>query len=200
MRQKMHVHASVDEADIGLIRDAKEQGRPVHFTVDAYPDDLFEGSIEEVRFSSTETQNVVTYPVIVAAANPELKLLPGMTASISFRVEERPDVTKIPNAALRFYPEKKHVREEDQKLLEGTDWEKEKNEDEPDVMLSAEEKAEARKSRNKRHVWVAEGSKLKAIAVVTGLSDSKFTELVSGELAVDTKLVTGINPKKGWGG
>lgn len=199
MREKMHVYASVDEADIGLIRVAEKHGRPVHFTVDAYPDDLFEGKIEEVRFSSTELQNVVTYPVIVATANPDLKLLPGMTASISFRVEERLDVVKIPNAALRFYPQKKHVRKEDQKLLEGTDWETENKTDEPDVMLSAEEKAEARKSRNKRHVWVAEGTLLKAVAVVTGLSDSKFTELVSGDIAVDTKLVTGINPKKGWG-
>jgi len=200
MREKMHVYASVDEADIGLIRSAQKHGRAVHFTVDAYPDDLFEGEIEEVRFSSNELQNVVTYPVIVAASNPELKLLPGMTASISFRVDERDDVVKIPNSALRFYPDKKNVRKEDQKLLEGTDWEKENKEETPDVLLSAEEKAEMRKSRNKRHVWVAEGSKLKAVAVVTGLSDSKFTELVSGDITPNTKLVTGINPKKGWGG
>ncbi len=199
MREKMHVYASVDEADIGLIRVAQKNGRPVHFTVDAYPDDLFEGEIEEVRFSSTETQNVVTYPVIVAAANPDLKLLPGMTASISFRVEERLDVVKIPNSALRFYPQKKHVRKEDQELLEGTEWDKKDQDDEPDIMLSAEEKAEARRSRNRRHVWVAIGAKLKAVAVVTGLSDSKFTELVSGDVTVGMKLVAGITPKKGWG-
>jgi len=130
--------------------------------------------------------------------NTDLKLLPGMTASISFRVEERLEVVKIPNSTLRFYPQKKHVRKEDHELLEGTDWEN-KDDDQPDVMLSAEEKAEARKARNKRHVWVAEGTKLKAVAVVTGLSDSKFTELVSGDVTVDTKLVTGIKPKKRWG-
>ncbi len=200
MREKMHIVAAVDEADIGLIREAKANGQPAHFTVDAYPADLFEGVIEEVRFSSTELQNVVTYPVIVAAANPELKLLPGMTASISFRVDERKDAVKIPNAALRFYPDKKHVREEDKKLLEGTNWEQDQGEEQPDVMLSAEEKALARVNRNKRHIWVAAGSKLKAVAVETGLSDSKFTELVSGDVTPGMELVTGINPKPGWGG
>jgi HlyD family secretion protein len=190
MREKMHIYASVDEADIGLIRGAQKAGRPVHFTVDAYPDDLFEGTIEEIRFSSTETQNVVTYPVIVAAPNPDLKLLPGMTANISFRVAEKEDVVKIPNTALRFYPELKHVRQEDRKLLEGQDWEKEN--DEQDAVLSAEQKAEARKKRSRRHVWVLEGEQLKAIEVEIGLSDSKFTELVSGDVEEGKKLVAGI--------
>jgi len=69
MDKKMHIFASVDEADIGLIRSAQEKNNPVEFTVDAYPDDLFVGEIEQIRFSSTETQSVVTYPVVVAAAN-----------------------------------------------------------------------------------------------------------------------------------
>ena len=103
MREKMHVFADVDESEIGLIRKAAEGEQPVSFTVDAYPDDLFQGLIEEVRFSSTTTQNVVTYPVVVGCANPELKLLPGMTADLSFQVKEVEDVIKIPKAALRFY-------------------------------------------------------------------------------------------------
>ena len=119
MRKKMHIHALVDEADIGLIRQAQQEQKKVIFTVDAYLDDLFEGVVEEVRLSSTTTQNVVTYPVIVAAPNPDLKLLPGMTANISFQVEERQEVIKIPNAALRFYPKPEQVREEDRQLLEG---------------------------------------------------------------------------------
>lgn len=199
MRNKMHVYASVDEADIGLIRNAQERGRPVHFTVDAYPEDLFTGTIEEIRFSSTETQNVVTYPVVVAAPNPDLKLLPGMTAAISFRVDERHDVVKIPNAALRFYPDVKYVRKEDQKLLEGTDWDKSEA-DEDTGALSAEEKAEARKKQNRRHVWIVEGDKLRALEVTIGLSDSKFTELAEGNLQSGTKLVTGIEPRQAFGG
>ncbi|MBC8352416.1 MAG: efflux RND transporter periplasmic adaptor subunit [Planctomycetes bacterium] len=198
MREKMHIYASVDEADIGLIRAAQEKGRPVHFTVDAYRDDLFEGVIEEIRFSSTELQNVVTYPVIIAAPNPDLKLLPGMTASISFRVDESEDIIRIPNSALRFYPDVKHVREEDRKLLEGKNWEQEADEDD-DVVLSALEKAATRKKRNRRHVWVVDGEFLKAIEVETGLSDSKYFEMVSGDLKEGQKLVSGIEPKKGFG-
>ena len=189
MRKEMHIYASVDEADIGLIRQAQQHGQMVEFTVDAYPDDLFEGQIEEIRFSSTELQNVVTYPVIVSAPNPDLKLLPGMTASISFRVDERPDVLKVPNSALRFYPDAKRVRKEDRKLLEGATWEK--SEQDSQVSSSAAEKAEARQKRNRRHVWVSEEDKLRAIEVVAGLSDSKFSELVSGKLKEGQELVTG---------
>ncbi|MFM7074367.1 MAG: efflux RND transporter periplasmic adaptor subunit, partial [Planctomycetota bacterium] len=120
MKEKMHIHASVDEADIGLIRNAKLENLPVKFTIDAYPDDLFEGRIEEIRLSSTTTQNVVTYPVIVAAPNRELKLLPGMTASLSFQVDRRGEAIKIPNAALRFYPDARYVHPDDRSILEGS--------------------------------------------------------------------------------
>ncbi|HID78079.1 MAG TPA: efflux RND transporter periplasmic adaptor subunit, partial [Planctomycetaceae bacterium] len=104
MDQWMYVYASVDEADIGLIRRAADRNEKVEFTVDAYPDDLFEGSIHQVRINPTETQNVVTYPVVVKAPNRDRKLLPGMTANLSFHIETRKNVLKIPNAALRFYP------------------------------------------------------------------------------------------------
>ena len=159
---------------------------------------MFEGQIEEIRFSSTELQNVVTYPVIVASPNPDLKLLPGMTASISFHVDESEDVIRIPNAALRFYPDVKHVREEDRKLLEGKDWEQEADAVD-DAVMSADERAEARKKRNMRHVWAVDGEFLKAVEVQTGLSDSKYTELVAGDVKEGQKLVTGIEPKKGFG-
>ncbi len=193
MEKKMHVYASVDEADIGYIRQAQAEGRPVRFTVDAYPDDLFDGRIEEVRFSSTTNQNVVTYPVIVAAPNPELKLLPGMTASLSFEIADRQQVIKIPNSALRFYPEIKYVRPEDRKLLEGADEEADNTTE--DQALSAAEKAAARRDRNRRHVWAVDGDFLRAIEVITGLTDSKFTEMTEGDLKEGQMLVTGIQPK-----
>jgi HlyD family secretion protein len=200
MRKKMHVHASVDEADIGLINAAKLGGRPVTFTVDAYPDDLFDGTIEEIRLSSTTTQNVVTYPVVVGAPNVELKLLPGMTASISFEVDRRTNIVKIPNSALRFFPQAQHVREADKKLIEGK-LEEDEDQQKQEVRLSAQERSEARRKRNRRHVWVQEGAKLKAIEVQTGISEGQFTELVSGDLKEGDKLVIGIQPPKpGWGG
>ena len=195
MRKEMHVFASVDEADIGLIRDAQETGQPVRFTVDAYPDDLFEGKIFQIRKNSTTTQNVVTYPVVVSAPNPDLKLLPGMTASISFQVGESDDVPRIPNAALRFYPQREQVRPEDRKLLEGAE-PPEGAEAQVEESLSAEEKAEVRRRRSRRHVWVVDGDFLRAVEVDTGLSDSKYTELVSGDVREGRKLVTGIQPKE----
>jgi HlyD family secretion protein len=200
MREKMHVHASVDEADIGYILEAKKRALPVTFTVDAYSD-LFEGVIEEVRLSSTTTQNVVTYPVIVAAPNPELKLLPGMTASISFEVERRDDVVKVPNSALRFFPQVQHVRPEDKPLLEGKQDVNNEEEQVTESSLAASERAAARKKRNRRHVWVQEGIKLKAVEVETGISDSYFTELVSGDLKPGAKLVIGLQANTaGFGG
>jgi HlyD family secretion protein len=199
MRKKMLVHASVDEADIGLIHAAQRKSLPVSFTVDAYPDDLFEGQIEEIRLSSTVTQNVVTYPVVVSAANPELKLLPGMTASISFEVDRRTEVVKIPNAALRYFPQAQHVRESDKALLEGGHDPKQDEKEITDAVVSASERATARKKRNLRHVWVADGPKVKAVAVQTGLSDSQFTEMVSGDLAKGDKLIIGIQPPVAWG-
>ncbi|HMC09842.1 MAG TPA: efflux RND transporter periplasmic adaptor subunit, partial [Pirellulaceae bacterium] len=199
MRKHMYVHASVDEADIGLIQEAKDQERPVSFTVDAHGD-LFQGKVEEIRLSSATTQNVVTYPVVVSAPNPDLKLLPGMTASISFEVDRRTEVVKIPNSALRFFPQPQYVRAEDKALLEGNQDSK-SNADEQitDSVLAANERAEARKKRNRRHVWVREGFKLKAVEVETGISDSYFTEMVTGKLKAGDDLVIGLKPPVAWG-
>jgi HlyD family secretion protein len=196
MRKKMHILATVDEADIGLIRQAKDRKLPVKFTVDAYPDDLFEGVIEQVRFSSTTTQNVVTYPVIVAAANPDLKLLPGMTASISFQVDDTKESTRIPNAALRYFPRPEQVRPEDRKLLEGVQREERKDEDTANAKQTAADKAEARRNRSRRHVWLLEGDLLRAVPVVTGPSDNKNTLLVSGELKEGQQIVVGVQPRQ----
>ncbi|HEY1380934.1 MAG TPA: efflux RND transporter periplasmic adaptor subunit [Gemmataceae bacterium] len=196
MRKEMRVFASVDEADIGQIREAQRTGQPARFTVDAYPDDLFSGTIFQIRQNSTTTQNVVTYPVVVSAPNPDLKLLPGMTASLSFQVGEMKNVLRVPNAALRFYPQREQVRPEDRKLLEvaaGTTTEN--DQDRSDTNLSAQDKADARRKRNRRHVWVVDGEWLRAVEVTVGLSDSKHTELVSGELHEGDKLVTGVQPK-----
>lgn len=196
MRKEILVYASVDEADIGQIRNAQRTGQPVRFTVDAYPDDLFVGKIFQIRQNATTTQNVVTYPVVVSAPNPELKLVPGMTASLSFQVGEAKDVVRIPNAALRFYPQKEQVRPEDRKLLEAaTVTPSAEEQDRSDSNLSAMDKADARRKRNRRHVWIADGPLLRAVEVVTGLSDSKHTEVVSGDLKGGEKLVTGVQPK-----
>ena len=108
---KMQVQCSVDEADIGRVK----EGQKVRFTVDAFQGEIFNGEIRQVRNSPTTTQNVVTYPTIIDAPNPSLKLRPGMTATVSIITGEARGVVKIPNTALRFTPQ--ISQEEIQKLL-----------------------------------------------------------------------------------
>ncbi|MGQ9371741.1 efflux RND transporter periplasmic adaptor subunit [Azospirillum sp. A39] len=96
----MEVLANIDESDIGRVR----VGQPVAFTVGAYPGESFQGAVREVRLAPEEEQNVVTYIVAVSAENPDLRLLPGMTANLRITVDERPSVLKVANAALRFRP------------------------------------------------------------------------------------------------
>ena len=97
---KMQVECDVDEADVGKIK----EGLKVRFTVDAFPENTFQGTVKQVRFSPTVTQNVVTYTTIVDAENPELKLRPGMTATVSIITGEAKGVLRVPNGALRFTP------------------------------------------------------------------------------------------------
>ncbi|MEO8268957.1 MAG: efflux RND transporter periplasmic adaptor subunit [Aureliella sp.] len=195
LREKVHVFASVDEADIGLIQTAEKEKFPVTFTVDAHPDEVFKGEIEQIRVSGAATSNVVTYPVVIAASNPDLKLLPGMTASISFEVDSVRDVPKLPNAALRFFPDDvKLVREPDRYLIDGSAWKsnvKTEAKDEEDANRTATEKAEAEKKKNQRHVWVVDGDFLKAVSITTGLTENRFTEMVQGDLKAGDALVTG---------
>ena len=97
---KMQVQASVDEADIGKIKN----GQDVSFTVDAYPDLTFSGTVSQIRLQPSITQNVVDYTVIIDVPNPDLKLMPGMTANITVMIQQAQNVTKIPASALKFWP------------------------------------------------------------------------------------------------
>ena len=101
----MQVVADVDEADIG---DVKE-GERVSFTVDAYPDDTFEGTVKQVRQEATTTNNVVTYEVVISAPNADLKLKPGLTANVTIYTAERKGVLSVQSKALRFTPQKETV-------------------------------------------------------------------------------------------
>ena len=195
MRERMHIFADVDEVDIGKIIKAWSEKRPVKFTVDAYPEDLFEGVIAEVRYSSTETQNVVTYPVVVETSNPDLKLLPGMTATIEFQIEKKENVTRIPNAAIRFLPDAKYVHEDDKAIIDGTAFENVED-DGQEVELTASQKQEAEIKRRRRHVWYVDGEKLRAIEIKIGISDNRYTEVLEGDVEGRT-LVSGIKPKGG---
>lgn len=194
MRREMRIFASVDEADIGQIRRAQESGKAVEFAVDAYPGEVFTGKIAQIRLASTTSQNVVTYPVVLSTPNPDLKLLPGMTAEISFQVDKRENVIKVPNAALRFYPLRDHVREADRAILDGTAMEA--DDQARGEAPSASAKAEAEGERKRRHVWVVEpDGLLRGIPVVAGIGDHRSTEIVSGAVEPGQRLVVGIAPK-----
>jgi HlyD family secretion protein len=161
--------------------------------VDAYPHDLFEGKIPKVtgiRRNGTTTQNVVTYPVIVEAPNPELKLMPGMTANISFLVETRANVLRVPAAALRFTPQPAHVHPDDKALLTATP---DRQAQDAGVKLSASQKAAMAKGRTKRVVWYFDGEHLRGVKVTLGLIDSQFAELIEGDLEEGQELVTALD-------
>ncbi|MBU6386125.1 MAG: efflux RND transporter periplasmic adaptor subunit [Planctomycetes bacterium] len=195
MDQRMHIYASVDEADIGWISKAMETGQLVRFTVDAYPDELFDqGKIVQVRLSSKEEQNVITYPVIVQTPNQGMKLLPGMTANLSFQINRKSNILKVPNPALRFYPNREKVHPDDRKILDGFEDQKEFA-DSPKT-VSADEKADNSRALSFRHVWVDDGKFLRAKKVKIGISDNRYTELIEGELKPGEELVIGEKIKK----
>jgi len=134
---------------------------------------------------------------VVTTSNPDLELLPGMTASLSFQVDERADVIKVPNAALRFYPAANQVRREDAPILEGKEETKTDEDGNAGVSLqslSIAERARLRKERSRHHVWVTDGDLLRAIEVKTGLTDGQYTEVASGAVKSADVLVIGFQP------
>jgi HlyD family secretion protein len=219
--QKVYVYASVDEADIGMICQAQSRDEPVSFSVDAYPNDAFQGKIAQVRLNPTTVQNVVTYTVIVESPNPGRKLLPGMTANLTFQIEKHQDVLLIPNVALRFRPKADQVRPADRAILDGetdsspnnsasdkttdkTDKTAEKTanttgDKTPDkatenttvAAVANDGKASLERSRTHKHVWVADGEWLSAVEVVIGVSDKNCTEITSGNLAQGQEVILG---------
>ncbi len=155
----MRVIADVDEADIGEVK----EGQRVTFTVDAYPDDVFEGAVTQVRQEATTESNVVTYEVVISAPNDNLKLKPGLTANVTIFTIERDHVLCVPSKALKFNPSEPFI---------------------PKGMTIEPSDA-------KTKVWVKEGSNLKAVPVVTGITANGFTQIESG-ITVGTEIATGI--------
>lgn len=169
---QMQVIADVDEADIGGVK----EGQRVEFTVDAYPNDTFEGTVTQVRLEATEESNVVTYEVVISAHNPDLKLKPGLTANVTIYIAERRDVVNIPVKALRFVP------------------------DPPSGKAPAPEQApqpQAPDNDSLQTVWVQEGQAWKPRQVKVGMNNGVNVEICSGlnegeVVAVDRKSNAGM--------
>lgn len=161
---KMQIDSSFAEADIGSIK----VGQLVRFNVDAFPNRNFQGKVRQIRLNPTTQQNVVTYDVVVAVDNPEQILMPGMTAYVNIVVAQHNNVLLIPNAALRFKPQA----------------------DTP--LTGAANVSEIKQSkRNAAHamVYVPQGQQLKPVAIDTGISDSRNTEAIAGDLKPGDKVV-----------
>lgn len=168
--RRMQVWASVNEADIGELK----VGTPVSFTVDAFPDDTFHGVVEQVRFDASMTQNVVIYTVVVSTNNAELKLLPYLTANVTFEVNRRDDVLTVPQGALRYEPRPELIvaGPESNATTSKPD----------DAMASAD---------NQGIVWVRRGNGVAPVEVTLGVSDRSRVEVIGGELEAGMEVVLG---------
>ena len=165
----MRVIADIDEADIGGVK----EGQRVTFTVDAFPEDKFEGQVTQVRQQATTESNVVTYEVVISAPNKDLKLKPGLTANVTIYTMEKNGVLAAPAKALRFTPNEALLQEGQQ----------------------IEDVEAAQK------VWTLEGNTFKAHAVQTGTTNGMMTEIVSGidegtEVLVDFSISGGDMPQQ----
>jgi HlyD family secretion protein len=153
---RMQVDTNVSESDIGGVK----EGDPASFTVDAFPKRVFHGKVTQLRQSPQTVQNVVTYDAVVGLDNTDLALKPGMTASARIVVDQRQDVLRVPNQALRYAP----------------------------GGVSASETPAA--GRRQAHVWVLRDGTRSEIPVEIGLSDENYTEIVKGELRAGDEVIT----------
>jgi len=165
---KMRVECAVDEADVGKVK----EGQKVRFAVEAFPEETFNGRVVQIRDEPDTSENVVTYTTIVEVSNPETKLMPGMTATVSIVTAEARNVLKIPNGALRYRPAGAPPRPVDKPT----------------------DKAALTQTGARRipFVWIqGPNKKLIPVLIKTGITDNVYTEIVSGDLKEGDIVVTG---------
>jgi HlyD family secretion protein len=194
----MQVDTNVAEADIGRI----QVGQKASFTVDAYPGEHFKGRIRQIRVSPQTVQNVVTYDVVIDVDNPELKLLPGMTANAEFVTSRREDVLKVSNAAFRFHPpadllpsmEQRH-HQHGEARAEGRTGEGKT----PEVHTAGDKETG---TSGRKNLWVLRDGQPKMVPVQIGITDGHETEIVSGDVQESDLIVSAVNAEtsKGQGG
>ena len=154
----MEVDTNVSESDVGSVKEKN----PASFTVEAYPDRTFQGSVVQVRQAPQTLQNVVTFDVIVAVGNPDLLLVPGMTATTKIVTDERDNVIRVPDQALRYVPAGAAAT------------------------LPAQTAGAATRQGQ---VWVLADGKPVPVAATLGLDDGSFTEIAGGELKVGDQVI-----------
>ena len=199
---KMQVSADVSESDIGMCK----EGQAVRFTVDAYPDQVFHGTISQIRLNATVNQNVVTYPVIIGVSNPDLALRPNMTANVSIDVATVKDVLRVPNAALRFRPEEKEVAgagrpnttpgagpSPEQRAAQSAG-----GRGPAAAMQQFDRTAGGNKQRKAGQTvyTLAPGGEPKPVEIRSGVTDGRNTQVLSGELKVGDTVIVGLVTSK----
>jgi len=182
---EMQVNTSIDEADIGAIR----EGQEVLFTVDAYPDSTFEGSVSQIRLSPEIVQNVVTYNVIIQVANPELLLKPGMTANVTILVDHRENVLKVPAGALRFRPPMQTQESSSERGHAGMNA---PGSHPPPTGAVSSHPSGAQRERQPR-LWVLDQQgKPQPVPVQIGISDGASVEIISDDLKEGDQVIVGF--------
>jgi HlyD family secretion protein len=186
---KMQVRAAVDEADIGGVK----TGQHVTFTVDAYPDDIFEGDVQEILLRPSVSANVVTYTTLVNVNNATLKLKPGMTASINIYLEEDSNALLIPSKALNFKPDsallkKYFLRKSERKVVDSNKVDSVKIRSRSEsINKLKQEKTDVRRS----YVWIKNGDTLTEKRIITGINDDSYVMVIKG-LSTDEEVITGM--------
>jgi HlyD family secretion protein len=194
---KMQVQADVDQSDIGRVH----VGEPASFTVDAYPEQIFQGKIAQVRLNATVSQNVITYPVIIEVPNPDEKLRPQMTANVTIDVAHVRDVLRVPNAALRFRPPEARAAaaapsasaSKSGGLEQRAAQMGQKGGGFAGLSRAFDQGTGTRAKRPSQTIYVLEaGDRLKPVPIRTGISDGHFTEVVEGELQPGQRVAVGL--------
>jgi HlyD family secretion protein len=197
---QMQVIANIDQADIGLV----EQAKSVRFSVDAFPGKEFDGKIEQMRLNPVNVQNVVTYNVVIDVDNPEQKLKPGMTANLTITIDERNNVLKVPNSALRFTPPRNNDSSSGaQGQWQGQGGQGRRRQQQQGDNNSAGGNGNGGENRfapasapvlpgQVRVVWVlGQNGKPERRRITVGLSDGSATEVVDGDLREGDMVITG---------
>lgn len=186
---KMQLQASVDEADIGQVK----MDQAVTFTVDAFPDMTFHGKVIQIRLQPTVLQNVVTYIVIIDVPNPDLKLMPGMTANITINIAGKKHVLIVPKSAVKFKPPKEYfqsLKKDKDKNKSGDSAAADGSKKNLKKKRGSEAGGDHLKAGDKARIWIKKGDELRKIKVVLGFSDDSNVE-VSGEIKEGDEVVIG---------
>jgi HlyD family secretion protein len=178
--REIDIYANIDEADVGRLKD----GQRVTFTVNAYPNRTFEGSVRMVRLSAQTVQNVVTYTAVIGVKNQDQALLPGMTANLQIVTDEREDVLRIPNAALRFRPAVAAVSPEPRSVAQN---------DQPPRRRARSRDAEGQPDEGTRgRIYrIGQDGSLQAVNVRLGPTDGTYTEIVRGDVQEGAAIIIG---------